>query len=65
MYVSQNGLKPVRTKEEARERGRNGGIKSGEARRAKKNMRETAKALMAMSVFGDNNKRNLDSLGID
>ena len=65
MYVSQNGLKPVRTKEEARERGRNGGIKSGEARRAKKNMRETAKALMAMSVVGDNNKRNLDAFGID
>lgn len=63
--MSQNGLKPVRTKEEARERGRNGGIKSGEARRAKKNMRETAKALMAMSVVGDNNKRNLDAFGID
>ena len=26
-------LQPVKTKEEARERGRNGGIKSGEAKR--------------------------------
>ena len=31
-------LDPVRTKEEARKRGRNGGIKSGEARRKKKLM---------------------------
>lgn len=65
MYVAQKDLKPVRTKEEARERGRNGGIKSGEARRAKKNMRETAKILMSMPVAGDNNKRILDAFGID
>lgn len=34
--VSVENLKPVRSKEEARERGRAGGIKSGEARRRKK-----------------------------
>lgn len=62
--VAQKDLKPVRTKEEAKERGRNGGIKSGEIRRAKKTMRETAKALMAMEVVGDNNKRNLEAFGI-
>lgn len=62
--VAQKDLKPVRTKEEAKERGRNGGIKSGEVRRAKKTMRETAKALMAMEVVGDNNKRNLEAFGI-
>ena len=62
--MAQSDLKPVRTKEEAKERGRNGGIKSGEARRAKKSMRETAKALMAMEVVGDNNKRNLEAFGI-
>lgn len=33
-------LKPVRTKKEARERGRAGGIKSGEARKEKKLFRE-------------------------
>lgn len=63
--VAQKDLKPVRTKEEAKERGRNGGIRSGEVRRAKKTMRETAKALMSMSVVGENNKRNLDAFGID
>lgn len=62
--MAQQDLKPVRTKEEAKERGRNGGIKSGEVRRAKKNMRETAKTLMSMQVVGDNNKRNLEAFGI-
>lgn len=62
--MAQKDLKPVRTKEEAKERGRNGGIKSGEVRRAKKTMRETAKALMSMEVVGDNNKRNLEAFGI-
>ena len=33
-------LRPVKTKEEARERGRNGGIASGEAKRKKKTMKE-------------------------
>ena len=33
-------LKPIRTKNEARKRGRKGGIKSGEARRKRKNLRE-------------------------
>ena len=39
-------LKPVQTKEEARERGRRGGIKSGEVRRNKKLIRETLEELM-------------------
>ena len=62
--MAQKDLKPVRTKEEAKARGRNGGIKSGEVRRAKKSMRETAKALMSMEVVGDNNKKNLEAFGI-
>lgn len=62
--MAQKDLKPVRTKEEAKERGRNGGIKSGEARRAKKTMRETAKALMSMKVVGEGNQRNLELFGI-
>jgi lipopolysaccharide biosynthesis regulator YciM len=43
-------LKPVRSKEEARERGRKGGIKSGEVRRNKKLMRETLEELMNMPL---------------
>lgn len=62
--VAQNDLKPIRTTEEAKKRGRNGGIKSGEVRRAKKNMREVAKTLMSMEVAGDRNKKNLELFGI-
>ena len=62
--MAQKDLKPVRTKEEAKERGRNGGIKSGEVRRAKKTMRETAKVLMSMEVVGQKNKLNLEAFGI-
>lgn len=37
---NEHNLRPVRTKEEARERGRNGGKKSGEARREKSELQE-------------------------
>lgn len=62
--MEHGNLKPVQSTDEARKRGRNGGIKSGEARRAKKSMRETAKALMSMEVVGDKNKQNLEAFGI-
>lgn len=44
--MAQQHLKPVRTKEEARERGRRGGIKSGEARREKKTFKQTLLLLL-------------------
>lgn len=46
--ANEGNLTPVRSKNEAREKGRNGGIKSGEVRRAKKTMRETAKMMLNM-----------------
>jgi hypothetical protein len=45
-----DNLEPVRTKGEAKERGRNGGIASGKARREKKAMRETLEALLSMPM---------------
>lgn len=42
-----NNLKPVQSKEEARRRGRNGGIKSGEVRRQKKTLK--SQLLLALS----------------
>lgn len=63
--MAKEDLKPVRTKDEAKERGRKGGIASGEARRAKKSMRQTAKALMEMQVVGDTNRQNLEKFGIE
>ena len=38
--MNEQNLKPVKTKKEARERGRAGGIKSGEVRRAKRTLKE-------------------------
>ena len=37
--AGKKNIPPVRSTEKARKRGRNGGIKSGEVRRAKKTMR--------------------------
>lgn len=44
--ANKENLKPVRSKSEARERGRKGGIASGEARRQKKNLREALEILL-------------------
>ena len=44
--MSYSDLKPCRTSEEAKKRGRNGGLASGEARRKKKALRE----LVAMAL---------------
>lgn len=46
MALNPQNLNPVRTKEEARRRGRNGGIKSGEARRKKKSLLSCAKRVL-------------------
>lgn len=43
-------LDPVRSKDEARRRGKVGGIKSGESRRRKRDMRETFSALLDMPL---------------
>ena len=52
------------TSEQASENGRKGGIASGEARRAKKNMKQMAKMLMEMPVVGEINKQNLKNFGV-
>jgi hypothetical protein len=48
--ANEQNLNPVKTKDEARSRGRNGGIASGKARREKKAMRETLEALLSMPM---------------
>lgn len=47
---NERNLIPVRTTEEARERGRNGGRASGEARRRKKSLREAAELYLSLPV---------------
>ena len=45
--ANEQNLKPVRTKSEARERGRNGGIKSGEIRKERKTFKDELLFLLA------------------
>lgn len=45
--ANKDNLKPVRTKKEARERGKNGGIKSGEVRRERKTLKDELLLLLA------------------
>lgn len=53
--TNEANLNPVQTKEEARKRGRNGGIASGKARREKKLMRETLDVLLSMPLKNGKN----------
>ena len=50
MAGNPENMRPVRSKAEAKRRGRNGGIKSGEARRRKRDMRETFRDLLDMPL---------------
>lgn len=51
--ANEENLKPVRTKSEARERGRNGGKASGKSRRRKAALRDTMNRLLTMQVNVD------------
>jgi hypothetical protein len=59
-----NNMKPPRTKDEAKERGRNGGIASGEARRRKKTMREALEMLLFDTKLNEQTKQMLQAEGI-
>lgn len=47
--ANEQNLKPVRSKEEARERGRAGGIASGKSRAARKTLKEELLFLLAQN----------------
>ena len=47
-------LKPVRSENEARELGKNGGIASGRARREKKALRETMEEMLKVALKDEN-----------
>lgn len=61
---NEDNLKPVRTTEEARERGRNGGIKSGEVRRKKRDAKSAARMILNLPVT-DTTEQQLKRLGIE
>ncbi len=63
--ANEENLKPVRTKEEARERGHNGGIKSGEVRRQRKAFRESMNTLLSMPIASTRDYNKVANMGID
>ena len=63
--ANNENLKPVRTKSEARERGRNGGKASGKSRRRKAVFRETLNLLLTLDIDDDEWAPLLRSLGLD
>lgn len=62
--ANEKNLKPVRTKSEARERGKNGGVKSGIARKRKQELKKTIEMIMRLPV-DENTKSILEQLGVD
>ena len=63
--ANEQNLKPVRTKSEARERGRNGGKASGEARRRKADFRKTLNMLLTAEIDSKEWKPVLEALGVE
>lgn len=63
--ANNENLKPVRTTSEARERGRNGGKASGEARRRKANFRKALNLLLTANIDSPEWTPILESMGLD
>lgn len=63
--MNEQNLKPVRTKSEARERGRAGGKASGKARRRKADFRRTLNMLLTAEIDSPEYTPMLEALGVD
>lgn len=63
--ANEQNLKPVQTKSEARERGRNGGKASGAARRRKADFRKTLNMLLTAEIDSPEWTPVLEALGLD
>ena len=59
-----DNLKPVTSSDEAKERGRNGGIKSGQARKARKQARECMEIILKSKVTREEHIKILSGMGI-
>ena len=63
--ANEQNLKPVRSKSEARERGRNGGKASGAARRRKADFRKALNILLTAEIDSEEWKPILEALGAE
>ena len=57
-------LQPVQSEKEAKIKGRNGGIKSGETRRKRKQARECMELILSLKTKSDKQKQLMSNLGI-
>lgn len=64
MAGGHDNLIPVRSTDEARRRGRKGGIASGESRRRKKTLRELFETIAETQVTGEKTRAALQKAGI-
>ena len=64
IYVNDKNLKPIQSTEEARERGKKGGIKSGEARRKKRDFAKTFNTLLDAKVTNPDTLKKLNGMGV-
>ena len=62
--AGKDNLNVIRSKKEAREKGKKGGIASGEARRRKKTMREALEMLLYETKLNEQTKQMLQAEGI-
>ena len=62
--AGKKNLKPIRSVDEAREKGKKGGEASGEARRKKKTLRENMELLLGLDVTSTKDFNKLYALGI-
>lgn len=62
--ANEENLRPVKTKSEARERGRNGGIKSGEVRRERKKAKECMNMILSLDAKGEKSRKLMSNMGI-
>ena len=63
--ANEDNLQVIRSKTEAREKGKKGGIASGEARRRKKTMREALEQLLYHGQIPETTKSMMRAEGID
>ena len=67
--MKEDNLRPIKkgelSKEEAMKRGRNGGIKSGEARREKKLMKDQISLLLSLPLKDKEEQEQLKKIGIN
>lgn len=63
--ANEKNLKPIRTKSEAREKGKNGGKKSGEARREKKAFKDLAKTILSLRTTDETMVQLARSMGVE